>query len=324
MALVALGDLHLSDDRDWSLEVSARVVDNIVNHPLNRSGNSAVFLGDITDKAIISGPIIALLEKLFRGLRYDKVWVIRGNHELKFNKAGQETYVLDFLKSPAYPTVEVIEVATTVDYAGEKFLMLPYFNPQGDHTMKNVYEALELDYEYAAVFGHLQDDSLDLPGESINLSKIRTKDWCLGHIHNPDGHYLGSYIPNSESEKGKLRKLKVYDKGGVEVVPLRTIIDYYDVMYPDPLPATDCDVPVFTIYNCADPEAAREKYGKIHVKKCIYRVSMDIDAFKALGSISKQSVGAMSPREVFTEFKKAAKFDPPEVGDIAERYLVSN
>lgn len=321
MALIAIGDLHLSDDRPWSFDVSSRVVDYIISHPTNTKDNTLVLLGDITDKAVISGQVISLLEKLFRGLKYEKVYVLRGNHELKKNKVGQETYVLDFLRSDSYSNIDIVDEVREFALDGNLYLMLPFFNDDGKRSMKEEYEALRFDHGFVAVFGHLQDNSLDLPGESIDLSNITTQNWCLGHIHNPSDHYLGSLIPNSTSEAHKIRSIVSFDGAGKEIMLVRTITDYYDVVYPDPLPVADCDVPVYTVYNCTDESVAREKYGNIYIRKCVYEVSMDIEAFKSLGTSRMESLGTLSSKEMFADFRKTAKFNPPEIGVLAEKYM---
>jgi DNA repair exonuclease SbcCD nuclease subunit len=324
MSIVTIGDLHLSDDRPWSAEVSELVVDTLIHHPSNVTANTAVFLGDVSDKAVISGQVIALLERLFHNMKHRKVYVLRGNHELKKNKVGQETYVLDFLRSDAYPNVEVVDTVRDISIEGNRYLMLPYFNPDGTTTMKAEYEKLRFDGTFKAVFGHLQDTSLDIPGESIDLSSINTESWCLGHIHNPTDHYLGSVIPNSSSEAHKLRMLALFDAEGRENLILPTIMDYYDVVYPEPLPVVDCMIPVYTVYNCTDEAIAKEKYGDIYIKRCVYEVSMDIEAFKSLGTSKSESLGSMSSKDMFAEFKKTAKFNPPELAEVAEKYLLAS
>lgn len=322
MALIAIGDIQFSDDRPWSFDVAKRVVDHLLNHPTNNKRNTAVFLGDITENAFISGQVIALLERFFHDLKYEKVYVLQGNHELKKNKVGQETYVLDFLRSSSYPNIEIVDSVREITLNGAQYLMLPFFHPTGTRTMKAEYEALHFDHEFAAVFGHLQDNSLNLPGESIDLSHIKTRHWCLGHIHNPSDHYLGSVVPNAVSEAHKVRRIMSFEGAEVEIILLRTILEYYDVMYPEPLPTIDCDVPVFTVYNCADEAVAREKYGNIYIRKCIYEVTMDFEAFKQLGE-KMQSLGSMSAKELFIDFVRTAKFDPPEIGVLAEKYLTA-
>ena len=43
--IVAISDLHLSDSRPWSLEVSNKIIDFIINHSLNNSDNEVIFGG---------------------------------------------------------------------------------------------------------------------------------------------------------------------------------------------------------------------------------------------------------------------------------------
>lgn len=320
----AIGDLHISDDRPWSFEVSKKMVNYIINHPFNNSENILVFLGDVTDKAFLSGPVISLVEHLFKSLVCKHIYVIKGNHEITLNKAGKETYVLDFLRSSVFHNVTLVEEQMVFEDGEDSYLLLPWIRQTHTRNMKKEYEALQFPPEqrpFTAVFGHLQEASLNLPGESIDLSHIPTKHFCLGHIHNPSERCIGSVIPNSVSEAQKTRSFRSYEKGEMEITPIQSLLDYYEVEYPEPLPIVDCDIPVFTIYNCADKTVAKEKYGDIYIRDCKYKISLNLSK-ESDNKEGMDSLRNMKPLDLFQAFKKITTFNPSEIGDIAEQYLM--
>jgi len=322
MAVIAIGDLQLSNHRPWSYEVSNRIVDMIISHPTNDKNNIAVFLGDVTEHAILSGDLISLLMKLFSGLLYKKIYVIVGNHELKMNKVGEETYILDFLRGPLFPRVEIISECSSFVEGDDSYLFLPWFNAKGGSSMKEVYESLKSppgQKPYTAIFGHLQESSLGLPGESVNLSHIPAKFLCLGHIHSPSEMCLGSVVPNSISEAGFPRRFQSFSNGRREDIPIPNIMDYYDVIYPNPLPEVNCEIPIYTILNCSNEETAKGHYGNIYIKKCSYDASIKLDS--EAGSEKSIDFSTLNPISLFSEFKESFSFSPPELKNLAEKYF---
>ena len=88
------------------------------------------------------------------------------------------------------------------------------------------------------------------------------------------------------------------------------------MMYPEKLPKTNCQIPIYTILNCSSESVARSKYGNIFIRKVTTnqtdsiakrRVSVDA-AFDSLRNIN-----------ILDEFNKYASLqNPPLSKDIIE------
>ena len=320
--LVVYGDLHLSDSRPWSWEVSNKIVDFILDHPLNNETNTAIFLGDITEDAFLSGQVFDLMVKLFSQLKFFHTYVLVGNHDLKKNKQGQLTLSFKFLKRKMFEDrVTVIDEPYRFLNDGIKVLALPW-----KPDMK-AYE--EMNVSCDLLVGHFQDKTCNLPGETINIDCIKAKHICLGHIHDENlPNYIGSMVPNSIKGAGLPRFIRTYEKDrGESLVSIPHIMDYCFVTFPDPLPTVDTLTPVWTVYGCADEstakahygDIAKAHYGDIYIKEAIFDVSMDKEAFKNFGSAGTKTV---SIEDIYGEWEKTAQYDP-SILKLAKGYFMS-
>jgi Calcineurin-like phosphoesterase len=329
--LVVCGDLHLSDSRPWSWEVSNKIVDFILDHSLNNEINIAIFVGDITEDAFLSGQVFDLMVKLFSQLKFSHTYVLVGNHDLKKNKQGQLTLSFKFLKRKVFQDkVTVVESPDMInirfDWNHFKVLMLPWF----PNNMKETYEHLQGVDNPNLIVGHFQDPSVNIPGETINIDYLKPQFICLGHIH--DKHhprYIGSIVPNSVEGAGLPRYIRTYSlptgmgignlPAEETLVPIPHIMDYCFVNFPDPLPKVDTEIPVWTIYNCADEATARAHYGDIYIRDTIFDVSMDKEAFRKINTSGKKS---LSIEDMYTEWEKKAQYDP-SILKLARGYFMS-
>jgi DNA repair exonuclease SbcCD nuclease subunit len=318
--IVCIGDLHLSDSRPWSWEVSNKIVDFIIKHPLNSPDNTAILLGDVTEDAFLSGQVFDLMAKLFSSLKFKHTYVLVGNHDLKKNKQGQLTLSFEFLKRKLFrfDTITVINEDYDFTIDGVKVLALPW-KPV---DMKKEYESFpDVGNTYDLLVGHFQDKSINIPGETIDIDYINAKFICLGHIHDKDHpRYIGSIIPNSIDGAGLPRYFRTYEKDKETLIPIPHIMDYCSVNFPDPLPKVDVDIPVWTVYNCKDEATAKAHYGDIYIRKAVYDVSMDKEAMKRLGQSMSNKIANKDIKEMFTEWKKGATYEP-SILKLAEKYL---
>jgi hypothetical protein len=202
---------------------------------------------------------------------------------------------------------------------------LPFIPPEQGST--KLYERLPEGYysnSFDLVVGHLEDTSTPIIRDSyVNLSKINTKYVCLGHIHNPvSKSYIGSVVPNSISEKSKKAVVRIYEKDKpMTEVEIPSICDYYDVTYPDPLPAVNTLIPIWTIYNCRDSSIAAAKYGNIYIRKCIYELGVDFNQFRQLTSRGT----SMSTKDLIDDwFKQATTTLPEKLQHLLVTYAESN
>lgn len=328
--VIALGDLHLSDNRPWSYEVSKEIVKFITSSKYNVASNTLVLLGDLTESAFLSGMLYELLLNLMVGLKYKDIIILVGNHDKKPNKQGRLSLSYKFLQNKnihkLFPNnnIQVIDSISELTLEGMNCLMLPYiFSDSGKDF--SYYENLPEEYRkhYDIVFGHFTDNSdLGIKEKTVDVSYLNTDYWCLGHQHNPGSHYIGSIVPNSTSEANKVRSIQIFEKAGkvkrtLETIPV--ISDYYTVNFPEALPEVTAHIPIWTVLNCASEEIAQEQYGKMYIQKCIYKATMDIEGL--------QDIGALGGKELFTNmklfemWKETVKYDDDKILNMAEMYL---
>lgn len=328
--IVCIGDLHLSDSRPWSWEVSNKIVDFLLGHPLNNETNTAIFVGDITEDAFLSGQVFDLMVKLFSQLKFSHTYVLVGNHDLKKNKQGQLTLSFKFLKREKFKDkITVVDEPLLINFGFDwnhfNVLMLPW-----KPDMKKEYESLSFSVHLNLLVGHFQDPSVSVPGETINIDYLKPQFICLGHIHDKNHpRYIGSLVPNSVEGAGLPRYIRAYspptgmginNKVAEEsLVPVPHLMDYCFVNFPDSLPIVATDIPVWTVYNCADEATAKAHYGDIYVRDAIFDVSMDKRAFEKFGSNGKKT---LSIEEMYTEWEKTAQYDS-SILKLAKEYFMS-
>jgi len=317
--LISCGDLHLSNDRPWSLEVGERIVKFLLNSPHNTKENTLVLLGDLTERNSTTGFVYSLLLELFAGLNYKEVVILMGNHDGKLETNGKVNLLYDFLtrpvKSKIHTNIRVIMEPTVLDLEGLHCLMLPHVFPDGKRSLKD-YESLTdiiSKDSFNIIFGHFTNTTCPPLGERYNVEYLNTDYWCFGHIHNPSQQYQGSLVPNSVAESKQKRHLRIYTKNNNKTQEKleyleKPISEYYSVKYPDPLPDVDAMVPIWTVYNCKSNAIAISQYGDIHIRNCIYDLSLDKDAFNAFQEDVQKKSGKVSIKILFEEFIKGFKY----------------
>jgi hypothetical protein len=297
--VVVYGDLHISSDRPWSLDVSKKVCDTIIGHESNKEENSLILTGDITDKNTVDGSVIDLLHYLFENLKYKNTYICVGNHEGRIkHKKLSTTY--DFLENPKYKShvlssIHIIRELREVLVEGMSTLFLPHIYPTENKSL-SYYSDLPKeirDKEYDLILGHITDSRLSFPStDKIDISYLKSKRNIMGHIHSgeyKDLGYLGSFIPNSVSETDFPRYRLLIKKEVTGILTetwevLDPILEYKEVDYPSPLVRTKAPVVVWSFTNCADEEVARSFYKKpeMFIRKCTYSSQIDKDGFQDL------------------------------------------
>jgi predicted phosphodiesterase len=332
MAVSVIGDIHFDDSRPWSIKVAQKVIEGIVNSPLNISENTLVLLGDLTERSSISGTVYSMLMSLFVQLKYKEVYILVGNHDGKLNMFGKPVLVYDFIRSKAlkdrlFKNFTIVSEPKEITLEGMDFLFLPHIFNDGRRSLKD-YERnltkhwnIDVTKKYTSVFGHFTSTFLDVPGEKIDVSYLKSDFYCFGHIHNPTDHYQGSYVPNSIAEAGKIRQVRVYENGKQFIVDAPYILEYSAVKFPDPLPSSGADITVWTVHNCKDEEVARDHYGDVFIRRCIYDIAMDNEDFdklaKALAGDDEEGVSIEAMFDEWVAFSKLT----PELKEKAKQYL---
>lgn len=328
--IVVIGDNHLSDSRPWSVEASDAQIDLIINHPLNTPENVAIFTGDLVDQPFMSGRVYHMLLRLFSGLKFKEVYVLQGNHDIKMDKLKNPTLAYRFLLdkhilkgvfSHIHPITEVSQL--TIE--GMEVLLLPFVYTTSKGSIKD-YENLPesiVEKEYDLCITHVADTSLSsYPGTLIDLSKVKAKYWASGHVHTPSSHYVGSVMPNSLAESGEKRQFRTYSKDkGENIVDIDEILGYYTVEFPNDIPSNlTAKIKVFTITSCTDEYVAKQRYGNIHVRKVVNKVSLDKDSGASNFSFSGEE--ELNTEKLYQEWRKDSTKEPSLL-EKADKYFHS-
>ena len=144
------------------------------------------------------------------------------------------------------------------------------------------------------------------------MEYIKSDYWPFGHNHNPNNYYQGSYVPNSIAEAGQARQIRVYTNGSEHIHPAPRIVDYFSVKFPDPLPETDVEIPIYTISNCKEEETAKGKYPDVFIRRVLFDLSMDDKDFDKLTDIINMGDpnSSVSITDMLGEFLTATKLTP--------------
>jgi DNA repair exonuclease SbcCD nuclease subunit len=327
--LVAIGDLHLSDSREWSFDVSERVVDYIIKWNMNNPTHSAIFLGDFTEDTLLTGRLFSLLLKLFTSLKFKKTYVVVGNHDLKKDKNNNLYLAFEFLRHPLFQDkIEIVEEYRQGVIEGLNVVILPWIHPDGTHSVKDYenpqnYPSALVPGGRDIVFAHFQDTTSEKQGDKVNIDWIKTKFYCIGHIHKPGLRYIGSVIPNKWDERNEVRTVRFYaredGKATETTYPIPVFTDYYSIKFPEPLPQVPAQVPVWTIFNCKDEATARQQYGDIYIRKALYDIAMDNEALADLNR-SMVTKDKISIDKMFNSWLDEAKLEP-EIKALAKEYF---
>lgn len=291
--IVSYGDLHLSSDRPWSLQVSNDVINFIINNPLNNKDNTLILLGDITDKSVVDGSVTDLLIKLFENLKYKETYICMGNHEGRVkNNVVSTTY--DFIENEEYSQklqskIKIVRELWKTEIEGLTTLFLPHVYAQDGKSNKD-YAHLTLDIiintEFDLLVSHLTDSRLSFPSpDKVDISYIKSKFKLMGHIHSgeyADLGYVGSMVPNSVSENDFPRyEVIIENKDTLKKNPLPKFLEYCEVAFPEPLMRTKGKTVVWTFTNCLSENQAKDHYKKdLFIRKCLYSSAIDKEGFK--------------------------------------------
>jgi hypothetical protein len=327
--IICFGDIHLSDDRPWMNKVGKAVVDYICTLPENNSDNVGLFLGDITERTSISGNVFNTILGLAHVLKFKKTYILIGNHDIKFRNGGWTTPLL-FLKDDnkqLFKNIEIISEPYFFMQCGVSILALP-FKPQFGASSIKDYEKINQGTEdlknptvIDLIVGHFADTSdPSVLDTLVNITHIKSKYRCLGHIHKPSGNYIGSMIPNKVSEGRVPRYIHAYGKDTFRKIELPIFCDYYEVTYPEELPSTPALYPLWTVKNCKDKDSAVNKYPDSFIYKCLFDITMDLDSFRQLSG--GNNIEKLSSKELVKQYLDSVGDSiPKKIKEITLSYL---
>lgn len=276
MALVFMGDIHLRDDKDYFRQVGEDFLEWYKTWEYNTPDNCLCLAGDLVENPLLSGTVADYLEKFALYSKFKEVHICVGNHDIrKFNDENQLAY--EFFKN--FENFHIYEEITKITIDGRRGLILPYYKGSNFYgaTMTDYYSNLYNNKLYQEHFdfllGHFNEDSMMFGGDVTpvrNLDKLDVDKIVLGHIHTryirPD-IYIGSVFAGKKGENDSSRAAWVLDDNGWHEEKYPLFNEFITFQYPEKLPKSDSKVPIYTILNCSSEHVARNKYGRIFIRK---------------------------------------------------------
>lgn len=228
----------------------------------NNPNNYALFLGDLFDKSLPSPNEYKLAINFINSLKFKKIIILGGNH---CYCRSRNSYSINVFKE--FENIVVITDHQEITIESLKCYLLPYIYPKVNKSIKDIYEALELEEEFDYVFGHLSN--VPLFGEEIDISHIKGKK-VMGHVHIIKDDFLGVPVITRYDERGQDCKLLSIDLFSKEetIINVPKFIDYYSLEYPNDPETVDALYPIWDILNCpVDTNIVWEKYKNLFIRR---------------------------------------------------------
>lgn len=204
-----IGDLHINSAKISSCILIDKFINWLNNLKENNKNNNLILLGDVLDNPVNSGATISYLIKLLNSFKFNKVYILIGNHDI-FKNQDESEYknksALDWInKIDDYKNVEIINSAKQITIDNTNYLLLPYINKYTELNNKD-YNFESIDY----ILGHIDLGDYCLYNIDTILKKSKNiKSLILGHIHCPirfnylgkDINFIGSFYPTRQGEE---------------------------------------------------------------------------------------------------------------------------
>lgn len=268
MMLYVFGDLHLSAMNPWSYDVGEKFISwfNKWCSNLKDDEKYILWLGDITEQDVNPGDVIDQEFRIFKKCSetFIKTYVLMGNHDLKLYKQKAQ-HSLKFLRN--IKNVHIIEQPEEFKVCNTKIRALPFMRIDGQ-SLVDYYSNMEFEDYVDLVVGHWNKDSKKEMFRGVDVSKMKTRMFCLGHIHTRiDKDYTGSIFPNKVNEVGE-RVYKVFQNGVLKYEERFPEFLKYDIIkYPNDTPTIiDDAVHVYEIEGVKSFQAAVQHYPGIYIK----------------------------------------------------------
>lgn len=267
--LYIFGDIHLSAMSSWIHDVGEKFISWFDKwcDSLNDNDPNILWLGDITEKDVNPGDVIDQEYRIFKKCSetFNNTYVIMGNHDLKLYKQKAQ-HSLKFLRN--IKGVKIIETPETFTINNTKIRALPFMRIEGQ-SLTDYYSNMKFTDDVDLTVGHWNKYDPNIPYiKGVDVSNMRTKMLCLGHIHTRvDSDYTGSIFPNKVNEEGE-RVYKVFNNGKlIEEVKLPTFLKYDTIIYPNDIPETnDNAIHVYEVNGVKSLQAAQIKYPNVYIR----------------------------------------------------------
>lgn len=272
--LYVFGDIHLSAMNPWNHDVGENFIkwfEQFCKTEVQKDAGerNILWLGDITEKDVNPGDVVDQEYRIFKLCSdyFANTFVIMGNHDLKLYKKKAQ-HSLKFLRN--LPNVKIIENPQDITVNNMKVRMLPHVRVEGK-SLSDYYSQMCFRTDADLTVGHwCKLNPLAPHMGGVDISNMRSKMFCLGHIHTRiEDCYTGSIYANKSTEVGE-RVYKMFDNGaevGCGIIP--TFLDYRTVVYPNE-PDVSLTNPymsiVFDVEGVNSIQQARIQYPGIYVR----------------------------------------------------------
>ena len=308
MKICVLGDLHFRTDLWWG-----GVAESFLSwFEKAEVGGILIQAGDVTDKDVNPGDTVDLVYRFAQicASKFEHTYILVGNHDRKLYK-GRDQYSFKFLKR--MDGITVIEEPKIYDLHGVKTAMIPFVRTRG-MTVDEYYESnLPKEFyseEFDILVGHLAVKEKGTYYGGIDISKMKSKNYALGHIHSrPQASkfaklYTGSIAPCKVDEDltgDQPRCIKIFEDAVLtEEVSIPRFMTYDSVTFPKEIPKTsDGLIHVYTVKGCKNLALARGFYKESHIRGVEKSKKSDVEV-----SVGERGKAFGSTREAFSSMLK--------------------
>lgn len=291
--LYVFGDIHLSSMNPWNNVVGEKFIEwfKIFAEDVSKKDADAniLWLGDITEKDVNPGDVIDQEYRIFDicSKNFNNVYVLMGNHDLKLYKQKAQ-HSLKFLRN--IPKVVIIDKPTTFTINNTKIRALPHIRVEGQ-SLSDYYSNMRFNEDVDLTVGHWNKIDPKHPNYGgVDVSNMRTKMLCLGHIHTRiEDCYTGSIFANKYNEAGE-RVYKMFDNGKeVGSAKLPNFLDYRTIEYPNE-PDTSADYYTTVVYDVEGVKSVQQ--AKIHYPNIYIRGTVKT-------KIDRETISSIKSSDVF-------------------------
>ncbi len=273
--LILFGDQHVTHEEPFFI-VKNKYFQWVVNQPFNNETNTAVFMGDFFHSNEPTPKEYEMVHYFLMQLKFKEVIILSGNGIHEYNRS-KNNWAIDPLA--VHENIYLVKHPTIQKIGELDILMLPWIPGKfyNDKTMKEWYENYDdiKEKEFDYVLGHFNHK--EFFGHIIDISYIKTKNTRMGHIHIPDGEYVGVDTITRYDEKGIDCKLNIIDldTGEEEFIDIPRFFDYVEVDYNEELKT---DIPYFKldVVNAPSKEKAYQKFGQYPIRNIV--LAKDVEA----------------------------------------------
>lgn len=226
--MIILGDIHLQEN--WIKKKQVELFFNWLNNQdFLKKESTIILLGDLFEIPVPSSSLVSFYLNLFLNTWKDKyIYILQGNHDYNLSTSS-----LDFFES--LDNVKIINNLIELNIEDKKCLFLPHYSHEGTNKqpMVETYSNLSGTYDY--IFGHIEDEEQHFTDKFCNLANIKGLR-VFGHIHTPtiqkNGHYLGSCVKNSSTEKDDEKYLALINES-LQLIKIPNLLNYETIKYGD-------------------------------------------------------------------------------------------